>query len=363
MTCAIPPIDQTSARVGRGYGPGWNRERTSDDQLHAGMDFVADSGAPVLAPLPGRVLFVSDNSGPRISATQAMAGSRGQVRRMGGYGNSVVLEHDLDVPGLPRPFWTSYNHLQAPATLTPGQSVNTGDLLGRVGNTTNNQFRGMGAHLHMEVRRAAFPGPVGRDSYELDTVDPSVLFAALGIDWVDSHREVGRGVGGQLLIRAGGPSDCPTTLSGIGRPLCCGRRARPCPHGWMGGPCLRCARAGLGVLPSGSASTGTHVLPERVRAKYATKGTTTKSVSETSAALLPPDYPEAVDEAAQPTNVLPWVAGGVVVALIGAALWKKQRNRSGLGMQPRDPYAHDIRDLVRDYQLLANDMREEATRP
>lgn len=300
MTCAIPPLDQAATRVGRGYGTGWNRERTDDHQLHGGMDFVAEAGAPVLAPIPGRVLYVSDDEGPRISSSAAIGGARGQVRRHGGYGNSVVLVHDLDVPGLPRPFWTSYNHLREPSALTAGQVVNAGDLLGYVGNTTNGQFPGMGAHLHMEVRRAEFPGPVGHDGYELDTVDPSILFAALGIDWVDHHTEVHREVGGQLLIREDGPSG-PAACSG-----------------------LRGISRGLGLVPAG------YVDPARIRTKYTSKGGSGMALPSSVQMprnVLPPDYGIAVDRAKLPTLGLwawqwRWLSVGGVIGGLGFLLWR-----------------------------------------
>jgi hypothetical protein len=296
VTCAIPPLDQAATRVGRGYGEGFNRERTSDDQLHGGMDFVADSGTPILAPIPGRVLFVSDDEGPRISSSAAEGGARGQVRRHGGYGNSVVLVHDLDVPGLPRPFWTSYNHMRDPSTLTPGQAINAGDLLGYVGNTTNGQFRGMGSHLHMEVRRAAFPGVVGRDAYELDTVDPSILFAGLGIDWVEHRTEVRREVGGRLLIREDGPSG-PAACSG-----------------------LRGISRGLGVVPTG------YVDPSRIRSKYTSKGGGSGTI-QVPRDVAPPDYPLAINAAKLPVLGLWssqwwWVGGVGGLGIVGLLLWR-----------------------------------------
>lgn len=301
MTCAIPPLDQAATRVGRGYGEGWNRERTSDDQLHGGMDFVADSGAPVLAPIPGTVVLISDDEGPRISAGAARAGARGQVRRHGGYGNSVVLEHDLDVPGLPRPFWTSYNHLRDPVTLAPGARVIAGDLLGYVGNTTNGQFRGMGAHLHMEVRRMPFPAPVGHDGYELDTVDPSILFASLGIDWIDHHREVGREVGGQLLIREDGPSG-PAACGGHGL----GRLGYVRRH--FDAPA---SLSGLGTVPAG------YVDPSRIRAKYTSKGGSSSSV-QVRREVVPPDYGAAVSRAKAPLLGL-WAWQWQLLLGLGAA--------------------------------------------
>jgi murein DD-endopeptidase MepM/ murein hydrolase activator NlpD len=159
--CAVTPI--VGGRIGRGYGRGYNRARTATNQLHGGQDFVATAGTPVLAPLPGRVVFVSSDTGPRITAEQAKQGRVGQVRGMGGYGNAIVLQHDFQLPApgvlpsrqnpppLPSSFWTSYNHLQAPPSLRPGDRVTIGQQLGLVGNTTNGSFAGMGAHLHLEL--------------------------------------------------------------------------------------------------------------------------------------------------------------------------------------------------------------------
>lgn len=292
--CAVPPLDQAATRIGRGYGLGYNRARTAANQLHGGMDFVADRGSPVVAPIPGVVVLKGSDSGP------------GRVRAMNGYGNFVVLEHRFDVTGLPNPFWTSYNHLMSPVALEVGQQVGTGTLLGQVGNTTNGQFAGMGAHLHFEVRRRPFPG-----SYDRDTVDPGVLFRGLGIDHVDARREVQRLVGGQLLVRSGGPSDCragqaPTIgLSG----------ADLCAHGWMGSPCPFCPRPELGDLTSVPAG---YVDPAAIRRVYEPHGVSRSNQNIESPALHPPDYAEMI---ARNTNA-PRPSGGgngFVVVGIGAA--------------------------------------------
>lgn len=221
--CAVTPI--AGGRIGRGYGRGYNRNRTATDQLHAGQDFVAEAGTPVLAPLPGRVVFVSSNDGPRITAEQAKQGRVGQVRGMGGYGNALVLQHDFQLPApgvlpsrqnpppLPSSFWTSYNHLRERPALNPGDRVTIGQVIGYVGNTTNGQFAGMGAHLHFEVRKRAFPG-----SYNTDTVDPNVLWYSLGFTNPGARMEVQRTVGGDIVATPGGPSSCApaqTTLSGM----------------------------------------------------------------------------------------------------------------------------------------------------
>lgn len=222
--CALTPI--AGGVIGRGFGRGYNRNRTATDQLHAGQDFVATSGTPVYAPIPGRVVFTSANEGPAISAAQAMAGAIGRVRGMGGYGNAVVLQHDFQLPApgtlpngqnppaLPATFWTSYNHLATAPLVRTGDTVQIGQQLGVVGNTTNGQFAGMGAHLHFEVRKRAFPG-----NYNRDTVDPNVLWYSLGFGNPGARIEVQRTVGGSILARAGGASDCApgqsTELAGL----------------------------------------------------------------------------------------------------------------------------------------------------
>lgn len=323
VTCAIPPLDQSEVRIGRGYGLGYNRERTVRDQLHAGMDFIASAGSPVLAPVAGVVDFLSSNAGTRIGADQARAGQAGQVRQMGGYGNAVVLRHDTAVPGLPRPFYTSYNHLSAVAPgIVPGARVEAGTLLGQVGNTTNGQFPGMGAHLHMELRRVPFPG-----SYERDTVDPNLLWSAVGIDWVGGRTEVERRVGGQLLIRADGPSGpttCPRTATGLagGVPLLGNDRqlqAYMTELPWFS--------YGLGTVPTG------YVDPTRIKSTYTRKGTTQMPREGSPAAdVMPPDYSSSASAArAVITPVVEGVVsravllgGGIAALIVVAGLMRRK---------------------------------------
>jgi murein DD-endopeptidase MepM/ murein hydrolase activator NlpD len=85
---------------------------------HSGVDFGADAGAPVVAAAIGRVVLA-----------QALP-----VR-----GNTVILDHGVGV-------FTGYCHLSA-IGVAPGQVVQAGELIGRVGAT------GLvsGAHLHWEV--------------------------------------------------------------------------------------------------------------------------------------------------------------------------------------------------------------------
>ena len=87
--------------------------------LHGGMDFKEEPGAPVRATAGGKV----------VSAGWS-----------GGYGNMVEIEHENDLS-------TRYGHLSM-ISVTEGQYVSPGTLLGRVGSTG----RSTGPHLHYEVR-------------------------------------------------------------------------------------------------------------------------------------------------------------------------------------------------------------------
>ena len=86
---------------------------------HAGQDFGAPEGVPILAPAPGTVALAAGL----------------QVR-----GNAVLLDHG-------RGIYTGYWHMSE-IYVKPGQQVQTGDVLGLVGTTGLST----GAHLHWEMR-------------------------------------------------------------------------------------------------------------------------------------------------------------------------------------------------------------------
>jgi murein DD-endopeptidase MepM/ murein hydrolase activator NlpD len=86
---------------------------------HAGQDFSAPPGVPVVAPAAAIVTLAEPLS----------------VR-----GNAVILDHG-------RGFFTGYWHLSE-LRVVPGQVVNAGDVIGLVGNTGLST----GAHLHWELR-------------------------------------------------------------------------------------------------------------------------------------------------------------------------------------------------------------------
>ncbi len=87
--------------------------------MHTGMDMRAETGEPARATAAGRVTVAEYN---------------------GGYGNMVEVDHGHGLV-------TRYAHLSA-FDVTPGQSVEAGTVVGRVGSTG----RSTGSHLHYETR-------------------------------------------------------------------------------------------------------------------------------------------------------------------------------------------------------------------
>ncbi len=87
--------------------------------MHTGVDFRAEQGTQILATAPGKVVT---------------------AEYTGGYGNMVEIEHSNG-------FSTRYAHMSA-ILVSPGQSVTTGTVVGRVGTTG----RSTGPHLHYETR-------------------------------------------------------------------------------------------------------------------------------------------------------------------------------------------------------------------
>jgi murein DD-endopeptidase MepM/ murein hydrolase activator NlpD len=90
--------------------------------LHAGVDFAAPSGTPILAAGNGKVVMAGPN---------------------GGYGNYVRLQHTSDVG-------TAYAHMSRIGPgIKPGVAVRQGQVIGFVGTTGLST----GPHLHYEFLR------------------------------------------------------------------------------------------------------------------------------------------------------------------------------------------------------------------
>lgn len=124
--CFISPTDPAVSRIG--WHPGSFRRdpsrisRFSDQRAaidHAGYDFMADVGAPVLASLPGTVAAVGYERRTASSSNIAP-----------GFYVGVRSEIAGD-----RPVWTRYWHMREQPRVVVGQRVTAGDLLGFVGAT------------------------------------------------------------------------------------------------------------------------------------------------------------------------------------------------------------------------------------
>lgn len=110
------PVERTESS---GYG--WREDpvRRRGRRFHAGADFRADPGTPVLAAGDGVVVF---------------------AKRWAGYGNVVFIDHGGGVI-------TRYAHMRKIETKV-GAAVTAGTRIGQVGSTG----RTTGPHLHFEVR-------------------------------------------------------------------------------------------------------------------------------------------------------------------------------------------------------------------
>ncbi|MEB3262957.1 MAG: M23 family metallopeptidase [Synechococcus sp.] len=111
------------------WGWRWSEARGAW-RMHTGLDLIAPEGTEVLAVQAGRVLRVAEISG---------------------YGLTVLLEHGGG--------WSSlYAHLQR-ATVSAGDGVDAGQVLGLVGQSGNAST----PHLHLELRRRQAGGLVAVD--------------------------------------------------------------------------------------------------------------------------------------------------------------------------------------------------------
>jgi murein DD-endopeptidase MepM/ murein hydrolase activator NlpD len=102
--------------------------------VHTGVDIDAEEGTPILAAGPGTV--ISADWGLYTEAP-------GNINDP--YGQAVVIRHDFGYKG--QSLYTIYAHMSAISTVI-GQHVETGDVLGLVGDTGVTT----GPHLHFEVR-------------------------------------------------------------------------------------------------------------------------------------------------------------------------------------------------------------------
>jgi hypothetical protein len=111
---AVIPLPAGSYSQSSGFGD-------RDGTLHAGVDYAAAAGTHISAALPGKVVSAGFNNG--------------------GWGYQVVVDDGI-VNG--QHVYTRYAHMEAAPSVSVGQSVTAGQLLGLVGSTGDST----GNHLH-----------------------------------------------------------------------------------------------------------------------------------------------------------------------------------------------------------------------
>ena len=124
-------------------GPMFEETNGERRTIHIGLDLFMPPGMPVYAPLAGTVHSFADNDAPLD------------------YGPAILLAHEPQ-PGLT--FYTLYGHLSRDslAGLVPGQVVEKGQEIGRIGDSDVNG--GWPPHLHFQIigdllgHDAGFPG-------------------------------------------------------------------------------------------------------------------------------------------------------------------------------------------------------------
>lgn len=119
LTDRLPIIAPVSGRRSSGFG-GRIDPINRSPAFHAGIDYAAPRGTPVLATGAGRVVSAGRN---------------------GGYGLMVEIDHGGGLT-------TRYAHLSR-ITVEAGQTVSAGQRVGKVGSTG----RSTGPHLHYETRK------------------------------------------------------------------------------------------------------------------------------------------------------------------------------------------------------------------
>jgi hypothetical protein len=132
------PVDSNAVNYGLFYYSYGSDGPENAWRVHHGIDMPNPIGESVRAAGPGTVLWAAD--GFRVEQAD---GSISETTYS--YGNTVLIRHDFGYRG--QPLYTLYAHLSA-ILVTRGQRVETGDIVGLVGDT------GIvtGSHVHFEVR-------------------------------------------------------------------------------------------------------------------------------------------------------------------------------------------------------------------
>lgn len=133
------PVDSNAVNFGTFDYPYGSDGPFNTYRVHHGLDMVNPIGENVRAAGPGIVLWAA--TGFRVEAPDGTL-TEGPVTS---YGNTVLIQHSFSYRG--QPIYTLYAHLSA-IMVTRGQQVETGDIIGLVGETG----QVTGPHVHFEVR-------------------------------------------------------------------------------------------------------------------------------------------------------------------------------------------------------------------
>lgn len=116
-------VTPTSGPITQGYGAA---SGVYGYTFHNGIDYGAAKGTPVYATAAGKVTT---------------------SKNYGAYGNYIMMTHTIDGSS----FTSLYAHLNS-RSVSVGQTVSQGQLIGTVGETGN----AFGAHLHFELHRGTY---------------------------------------------------------------------------------------------------------------------------------------------------------------------------------------------------------------
>jgi len=120
LPAIMPLSEENLLYVSSYFGTRQDPFSNNNEQIHSGIDFVAETGTEVYSTAEGIVTLL------HFSRT--------------GYGNEILIDHAFG-------YSTRYAHL-AEILVEEGQTIKRGQLIGRVGSSG----RSTGPHLHYEVR-------------------------------------------------------------------------------------------------------------------------------------------------------------------------------------------------------------------
>lgn len=146
-----------------------DRERTN---LHLGIDCVVENGSPVFAIYDGEVMGmeVVDKNKQELFENNGQGLYRGE----GGYGNMILLRHELGE----KTFYSLYGHLAAPEKIPIiGDLIKKGEIIGTVGKSFSLENGGWPAHLHFNILKEqnAVAGYGSEDDLK-KIIDPIKIF-------------------------------------------------------------------------------------------------------------------------------------------------------------------------------------------